>query len=139
MIENTEMQGNITEGYVAGTPVYDAGGEKVGTVTEYSPQWGYLAVEKGWLFPKDLYIPLEAIAGNYADGIHLKYYKEDLKAQNWDNPPAVSTTADDVPTGPTARDPTGGPMVGAPGPFPGMGTVSDYRNVDPDTGSPSVP
>ena len=84
--------------FVEGTPVFDAGGEKVGTVSEHNVQGGYLVVHKGWLFPKDVYVPLNIIQSNNADGVYLSMYKDDLKNQNWDNPPigdsdVVGTTA----------------------------------------------
>jgi uncharacterized protein (TIGR02271 family) len=88
---NDQNQGmtNDTMGqqFVEGTPVFDAGGEKVGTVSEHNVQGGYLVVHKGWLFPKDVYVPLNVIQSNNADGIYLSMYKDDLANQNWDNPP----------------------------------------------------
>jgi len=88
---NDQTQGmtNDTMGqqFVEGTPVFDAGGEKVGTVSEHNVQGGYLVVHKGWLFPKDVYVPLNVIQSNNADGIYLSLYKDDLSNQDWDNPP----------------------------------------------------
>lgn len=72
---------------VEGTPVYDAGGDKVGDVARHDVQGGYLDVKKGWLFPKDVYIPMGAIARKTTDGVYLSMYKDQLKEQNWDNPP----------------------------------------------------
>jgi hypothetical protein len=52
--------------------VYDTTGAKVGRLRAYNPQDGYLLVERGWLFPKDLYIPLAAVQGTDAAGdVHL--------------------------------------------------------------------
>jgi uncharacterized protein (TIGR02271 family) len=93
MLDNTTnnpgMQGNLAgQPILEGTSVYDAGGDKVGTVSEHNAQGGYLVVHKGWLFPKDVYVPLNAISRTDADGVYLNMYKDDLKNQNWDTPPA---------------------------------------------------
>ncbi|HEY1387495.1 MAG TPA: PRC-barrel domain-containing protein [Ktedonobacterales bacterium] len=70
-----------------GTDVYDANGEKVGTVREYNPQASYLVVEKGMLFKKDLYVPVSAINRTTTDGIQLSLFKDDLKADRFTAPP----------------------------------------------------
>src|SRR5579863_3275585 len=87
---NQNMTGN--QQFAEGTPVFDAGGEKVGTVSEHNVQGGYLVVRKGWLFPKDVYVPLNVIQSNNADGIYLSMYKDDLANQNWDDPPMGGST-----------------------------------------------
>lgn len=97
-----------------GTTVYDAGGDKVGTVSEHNTQGGYLVVHKGRLVPKDVYVPLNAIGGADADGVYLHMYKDDLKNQNWDNPPAGAATL------------TGSPR--------GTGNISD-KAMSPDLGA----
>lgn len=93
MLDNTTnnpgMQGNLAgQSILEGTSVYDAGGDKVGTVSEHNARGGYLVVHKGWLFPKDVYVPLNAISRTDADGVYLNMYKDDLQNQNWDTPPA---------------------------------------------------
>ncbi len=84
--------------FVAGMPVFDAGGEKVGSVSAHNVQGGYLVVQKGWLFPKDVYVPLTIIQSNNADGVYLSLSKDDLADQDWEHPPAggsdVGGTAD---------------------------------------------
>jgi len=77
------MNQQITDG----TTVYDASGEKIGRVRASDTQGGYLDVEKGWLFPKDVYIPLSAIARSDADGVYLTLYKDDLSANTYAQPP----------------------------------------------------
>lgn len=72
---------------VDGAAVFDAAGEKVGSVREHNMQAGYLVVHKGWLFPKDVYVPLSAIGRGDSGGIYLNLYKDELKNQNWENPP----------------------------------------------------
>ncbi len=69
-----------------GATVYDAAGEKVGKVRVYDAQAGYLDVEKGWLFPKDIYVPLSAVARSDADGVYLTMYMDDIQNQDWSAP-----------------------------------------------------
>lgn len=119
MLDNTAnafgMEGNLARRPIAeGTTVYDAGGDKVGTVSEHSAQGGYLVVHKGWLFPKDVYVPLNAIGRADADGVYLNMYTDDLKNQNWENPPADAGT-----------------LIGSPR---GMGDTSD-KVMSPDLGA----
>jgi len=80
---NTSGQVPITPG----TDVYDANGEKVGTVRQYNPQASYMVLEKGMLFKKDLYIPVSAIERTTTDGVRLSLFKDDLKADRFTAPP----------------------------------------------------
>jgi len=69
-------------------PVHDAAGEKVGTLHAYDPEGGYITVQKGFLFHKDLYIPLTAVQGTDADGaVRLSFYKDDLQDGRYDDAP----------------------------------------------------
>lgn len=92
-----------------GTDVYDASGDKIGTVQEYNPQANCIVVQKGIIFTKDLYIPLSAIDSRDSDGLYLNLTKDQLKDDRFANPPAYSaettTTAPTMATGATgARD-----------------------------------
>jgi uncharacterized protein (TIGR02271 family) len=79
--------------FVAGATVYATAGAKVGTLRAYNPQGGYLLVEKGWLFPKDLYIPLAAVQGTDATGaVHLGLRKDDLQDDRYATPPVGRPT-----------------------------------------------
>ncbi len=72
--------------------VYDTGGEKIGTIQAYDPEGGYLVVQKGTFFHKDLYIPTDAVQGTDADGsVHLSLHKDDLQDDRYANPPTVGT------------------------------------------------
>lgn len=83
------MQG---QQFADGATVYDTAGEKIGTLRGYDPQGGYLMVEKGWLFPKDCYVPLTEVRGSDSNGdIHLSLHKDDLQADRYDNPPVAGT------------------------------------------------
>jgi uncharacterized protein (TIGR02271 family) len=76
-----------------GATVYDVTGEKVGSVLEYNGASAYLMVEKGWLFTKDFYVPLDLIERVDADGVYLAVSKADLNDSRYENPPAVSGAA----------------------------------------------
>jgi hypothetical protein len=77
-----------------GSEVFDANGEKVGTVRQYDPQASYMVLEKGTLFKKELYVPVSAINSTTTDGIRLSLFKDDLKAGRFAAPPASDMTAD---------------------------------------------
>ena len=83
-----------------GTDVYDASGDKIGTVQEYNPQANCIVVQKGIIFTKDLYIPLSAIDSRDSDGLYLNLTKDQLKDDRFANPPTYSetttTTDDDI-------------------------------------------
>jgi Domain of unknown function (DUF2382) len=84
------MQG---QQFVAGATVYDTTGAKVGTLRAYNPQGGYLLVETGWFFLKDLYIPLAAVQGTGATGaVHLGLLKDDLQDDRYAIPPVGGPT-----------------------------------------------
>jgi stress response protein YsnF len=91
---NDQLQGNLADQgdapIVDGTPVYDAAGDKVGDVVEHNDEGGYMTLQKGWLFPKDVYVPYSAIQRKTTDGINLNMTKDQLQDQNWDNPPGLA-------------------------------------------------
>jgi hypothetical protein len=62
-----------------GLKVYDSNGETAGRVDRYDPASGWIAVEKGALFPNDLFVPLTAIEYLDYDGVHLRVTKDVLK------------------------------------------------------------
>ncbi len=103
MDSNRDMYNNPGQVPIApGTDVYDANGDKVGTVRQYNPQTSYLVLEKGTLFKKDLYVPVSAINRTTRDGIQLNLFKDDLKADRFTAPPtsdvsdmATNRTMDD--------------------------------------------
>lgn len=88
MLDNQNFEG-MTPGQqlVEGTPIYDANGSKIGTVSEHNVQGRYLVMHKGLLFPRDIYVPLSAIAGTSLDGVQLNIAKDELSNQQWDQPP----------------------------------------------------
>jgi uncharacterized protein (TIGR02271 family) len=84
-----------------GDTVYDAAGEKVGSIAQYDPQAGYLLVEKGLIFRKDIYIPMSAISRIDQSGVFLQLYKDDLQGDLYASPPVASTTAGTTTVGTT--------------------------------------
>ncbi len=63
--------------------MYDAQGHHVGAVSPYHWHSGALLVRFGRLFPTDISIPLAAVAGVDARGIHLSISRMDIMHQAW--------------------------------------------------------
>ena len=72
--------GNAT--YLQGVSVYDAGGEKLGTVSERQDKDDFLVVHEGGLFGHDTAIPRAAIDKSDSKGIFLVMHKDELKGMN---------------------------------------------------------
>ena len=68
--------------YPPGAPVYDADGEKLGTVSDQQDKDDFLVVHKGRLFGHDAYIPRAAINHSDVNGVHLRVRKDDIKGMN---------------------------------------------------------
>ena len=86
--------GNAT--YLQGVSVYDAGGEKLGTVSARQDKDDYLVVHKGRLFGHDTAIPRAAIDKSDGKGIYLVMRKDELKGMKQTAlpaPPAPNTSA----------------------------------------------
>ena len=78
--------------FYQGATVNDVAGEKIGTVQAYDPEGGYITVQKGFLFHKDLYIPVSAVQSTDADGnVQLSLHKDDLADSRYDSPPRGGT------------------------------------------------
>ena len=93
MLDNQGYQGDFLDQQImAGTPVYDVHGDKVGEVSSIGQMRSALVVQKGFFFPKDLFIPLSAISGRKADGVYLNLTKSDINSQEWDKPPTDAMT-----------------------------------------------
>jgi|GEM_PF-633895 len=73
-----------------GATVYDSAGDKIGTVHENNVQGAYLVVQKGFLFHKDFYVPLSAIARADEEGVHLTVSTADLSDARYDTPPMAA-------------------------------------------------
>ncbi len=82
MVDRTRGYVRTDTQFIEGTPVLDASGERIGSVSEGAPKGAdgaYLIVRQGRIFGKELPIPRAAIAGYDGDGIHLKLTKEEIK------------------------------------------------------------
>lgn len=73
-----------------GWDVYGSDEEKVGNVSEVRSD--SIVARKGFLFPKDLYIPRSAITRIEHDRVYLNVAKADVERQGWDNDPGLSGT-----------------------------------------------
>ena len=73
-----------------GDDVYGSDGEKVGSVV--AVEQDFLVVEKGWFFPTDYYIPLNAVASYEEGRITLNVTKESALDQGWDAEPVLVNT-----------------------------------------------
>ena len=83
-----------------GWDVYGSDGEKVGDVADIGPN--YFIVEKGFLFPTDLYVPTSAIQSIEHDEVRLSMTKSQIEAQGWDHAPdadAAETEYDEAVSG----------------------------------------
>lgn len=76
--------------FAEGSTVYDVSGDKVGTLRSYDPQGDFLVVEKGLLFPHELYIPTSSVASGDANGIQLNLSKGELKDERYKTQPAMT-------------------------------------------------
>jgi uncharacterized protein (TIGR02271 family) len=71
--------------------VYGSDQEKIGDVSEVGPN--YIVVSKGWLFTRDIYIPMAAVVSVQEDSVFLNVTKDQVESMGWDQPPADDTYA----------------------------------------------
>jgi uncharacterized protein (TIGR02271 family) len=85
-----------------GWTVYDTNDEKIGDVADV--RTGYLLVQKGLIFIKDVYIPMSAVSRT--DGtngaVYVSAQKDSIDSMGWDAPPTDAGSSAD-----TARSDTG--------------------------------
>jgi uncharacterized protein (TIGR02271 family) len=86
-----------------GMTVYATDGTKLGTIENYNPADGYLAVRKGWLFPKDFFVPMGAVETVTEDGVVLGLARDALDDDRNAVPPTF-TDATAGTYGQTTRD-----------------------------------
>jgi hypothetical protein len=87
------MQSTYRTPIELGTTVYGSDGQKVGDVAEI--QSDYIVIEKGFIFTKDLYIPMATIASQDADGIRLDLTKDEVERRDWSTPPPLHVEKDE--------------------------------------------
>jgi uncharacterized protein (TIGR02271 family) len=75
-----------------GMDVFGSDDEKVGEVD--AVESNYFVVRKGFFFPEDHYIPVDAVSSFDDDRIYLSYTKDQVLEQQWSSPPATTTTSD---------------------------------------------
>jgi hypothetical protein len=112
--------------YPPGASVYDAGGEKLGTVSDRQDKDDFLLAHKGRLFGRDVYIPRAAIDRSDVTGVHLRVRKEDLKGMNqtpMPEPTAPITESTGAPADVATDQPPTVPME-PPVPVPDMGAAA---------------
>ena len=110
-----------------GTNVFDANGEKVGTVSGYHAQGEYLTIQKGWLLTHDIYVPFTRIGNVIASEVHLSLTKDELKEQRWATPPVSMPGSSAVGMGATTA-----PLVAE------QGRVGPERVRTEDTRAPAA-
>jgi uncharacterized protein (TIGR02271 family) len=102
---NDQLQGIVADQgdapIVDSTPcapscVYDAAGDKVGAVVEHIDEGGYITLQKGRLFLKDVYVPYSAIQRMTTDGINLDMTKDQLQDQVTDYSPGLAGDSRDA-------------------------------------------
>lgn len=72
---------------LVGSEVYGMDGEKVGKVAEVYPS--YITVEKGFFFPTDYFIPVDAIQSAQGDHVYLTVSKDAALQSGWDRVPTT--------------------------------------------------
>ena len=88
-----------------GWAVYDTNDEKIGDVADVGT--GYLLVQKGLIFIKDVYIPMSAVSRTDAanGAVYVSTQKDSIDLMGWDGPPTgTDTYADTAGSGTGATD-----------------------------------
>ncbi len=99
---NTNTLGTIREGM----NVLGSDGEKLGEVDAI--EGNFVVVKKGFFFPKDYYIPTDAVASTDADNIHLTVSKDAALNEQWETPPTGAEVTDYSANEAFATSPAGG-------------------------------
>ena len=125
-----------------GMHVHDAAGEKIGVIRNYDPYLRikgapvrYIDVQKGFLFHKDIYIPLSAVSQITSEGAFLSLSKAQLSDATYDLPPA----GDDDPVTDAAGRVSGQAAAGSTADVPaaagGLGAAA-AQTAQPAAGTP---
>ena len=129
-MENTHdvVSERISQLIAYGQRIYDADGNKVGTVALYDTRTGWLTVQRGTFVRHELYVPFRAIATIDRREITLTLSRDDLLA-SYTNPPARITLAA------TTESPGSGAteqvtMTTVPSGFTGAPVQVDHTNLD---------
>ena len=95
------------------TTVLDAEGVNLGKVIETRP--GTIVVEKGHIFPTDLYIPRAAIRSFDGEQVQLVVTKDEAREHRWDQEPGTEAYGDDYIADPYSPNRGSAMSTGAPG------------------------
>jgi hypothetical protein len=78
----------------SGWDVLGSDGESIGSVAEVGAN--YVRVEKGFIFVKDIYIPVSAISqiDQGDEAVWLNVPKDDVESMGWDNLPSEGSWDD---------------------------------------------
>jgi uncharacterized protein (TIGR02271 family) len=74
-----------------GWAVYDPNGDKVGDVADVGP--GYLLIQKGLIFTKDIYVPFGQVRSIDQDRsvVYIQVASGEVDSMGWDQPPAATS------------------------------------------------
>ena len=95
MSDQQEMQPNEMDyQFFAGTPVYDANGERIGYISQHSHgihsrPGGVLLLHQGQFFQRDTYVPLSAVRRSDTNGVYLNLTTAELRHDRYAAPPAT--------------------------------------------------
>jgi uncharacterized protein (TIGR02271 family) len=83
----------------AGWDAYGNDGQKIGSIYERREE--FLVVQKGVFFPKDLYVPTDAIERADAGErrVYLNVAKDDIESMGWDEPTSTTRSTYDEQSG----------------------------------------
>ena len=77
-----------------GANVLSDDGEKLGEVVDILE--GYLVVEQGFFDPKDIYVPISAIARHDDAGLYLAYTRDEFEEIDWSQVPEATPAENDA-------------------------------------------
>lgn len=72
-----------------GMNVYGSDDEKIGDIAMVEAN--HFIIQKGWLFPEDVYVPNSAISRVDDDDVHLSLTKAQIEAEDWSAAPIGDT------------------------------------------------
>jgi len=87
MLPNQTNQQKTPRQIADGMSVYSMDGVKVGAVRNYDPLAGYLDIQQGWHFTKDLYVGLAEIHTVNEKGITLRLTRDELEEDRFSSLP----------------------------------------------------
>jgi uncharacterized protein (TIGR02271 family) len=93
--------------------VVGSDGEKLGSVDRM--EGDYVVASKGFFFPTDYYIPVDAIANVDEDRVYLNVTKDVALDQGWDMAPTETSTSTMYADDTSMADPVSTPMGGSVG------------------------